>query len=138
MKKINKYLLENYPLIWNTKIVLMVLILLGAHIAFYAAGFLSFSNPKDLNTYSLFDNYFRNGALWIGILFSILTFILWLKSYFKQNAFKSFYPKTNKSLFMEFVWIFIICFMNISFYLSYTEGLRQSVSNSITDRKSVV
>ena len=132
MKKINKYLLENYPLIWNTKIVLMVLILLGAHIAFYAAGFLSFSNPKDLNTYSLFDNYFRNGALWIGILFSILTFILWLKSYFKQNAFKSFYPKTNRSLFMEFVWIFIICFMNISFYLSYTEGLRQSVSNSIT------
>ena len=132
MKKINKYLIENYPLIWNTKIVWMILILLGAHILFYVSGFLSYSEPKDLNTYSLFGKYFKNGALWIGILLSILVFILWLNKYFKQNAFKSFYPKTNRSLYMEFVWIFIICFMNISFYISYTEGLRQSVSNSIT------
>ena len=132
IKRIDKYLIENYPLIWNTKIVWMVLILLGAHAIFYIAGFFSYNEPKDLNTYSLFYKYFRNGAIWIGILFSILSFILWLNKYFKQNAFKSFYPKTNCSLYMEFVWIFIICFMNISFYISYTEGLRQRISNSIT------
>ena len=132
MKKINKYLLENHPLIWNTKIVWMSLVLIGAHLIFYCMGFFSFQNVSELNTYSLFNRYINSNVVLIGVLFSILIFILWLNSYFKQNAFKSFYPKSNKSLFMEFVWIFIICFMNISFYFSYTEGLRKSVSNSIT------
>ena len=132
IKKINKYLLENHPLIWNTKILWMVLTLLVAHIAFYFAGFFSFSDVKELHGYSLFDKYANNGTIWIGILLSILVFILWLNGYFKQNAFKSFYPKSNRSLFMELVWVFIICFMNISFYISYTEGLRQRVSSSIS------
>ena len=132
IERINKYLLENHPLIWNTKILWMVLTLLVAHIAFYFAGFFSFSDVKELHGYSLFDRYADNGTIWIGILLSILVFILWLNGYFKQNAFKSFYPKSNRSLFMELVWIFIICFMNISFYISYTEGLRQRVSSSIS------
>ena len=133
LKRINKYLLENHPLTWNTKIVWMSLVLIGAHLIFYCMGFFSFQNVSELSSeYSFFARYATHNVVWIGVLLSILIFILWLNSYFKQNAFKSFYPKSNKSLFMEFVWIFIICFMNISFYFSYTEGLRKSVSNSIT------
>ena len=132
IKRINKYLLENHPLIWNTKVMWMVLILLVAHIAFYFAGFFSFNDVTELHYNYIFERYADNGAIWIGTLLSILVFILWLNGYFKQNAFKSFYPKSNRSLFMELVWIFVICFMNISFYISYTEGLRQGVSSSIS------
>ena len=132
IKRINKYLLENYPLIWNTKIAWMLLILLGVHIVFYFAGFFSLTDLKQLQNQDFFMKYILGRGLWIGILVSILIFILWLNNYFKQNAFKSFYPKSNPSLFAEFVIIFLICFLNISFYISYTEGLRQRVSNFIT------
>jgi len=110
----------------------MLLILLGVNFVAYLAGFLSFSGVKDLQEYNPFERYFDGGAVWIGVLCSILVFILWLNKYFKQNAFKSFYPKKNASLFAEFLLIFVICFLNISFYFPYTEGFRQRVSNSIS------
>jgi hypothetical protein len=101
------------------------------HLVAYFAGFFSFSETKELQEGNLFGRYF-NGAVWIGVLLSILVFILWMNKYFKQNAFKSFYPKKNASLFAEFVLIFIICFLNISFCIPYTEGFRQRISNSIS------
>ena len=135
LKRVNKYLLENCPLIWNTKIVWMLVILLVVNLGFYIAGFFSFFDLKELQEYDLFERYFDNGAVWIGVLLSILVFILWLNKYFKQNAFKSFYPKRNASLFAEFVIIFVVCFLNISFYIPYTEGFRQRISNSISTQQ---
>ncbi|MDR2009302.1 MAG: hypothetical protein LBQ22_02325 [Bacteroidales bacterium] len=131
IKRINKYLLENYPLIWNTRVVWMLIILCFAHLIFYLAGFLSYYSPNQLHSY-IFDNYFSGGFIWIGILLSILIFILWLNQYFKQNAFKLYYPKSNGSLFLEFIIVFVVCFFSISFYLSYTEGLRQRISGIVS------
>ena len=47
--KIDQYLLENYPTIWNTKIVWMLLVNVIIHILFFFIGFVK-SAPK--NEYS--------------------------------------------------------------------------------------
>jgi hypothetical protein len=128
IRKINKYLVENHPLIWNTRLVWMLSVLLVAHIIFYGIGFFSFHSQEQLHDSYLFWNYFSSGFIGIGILLSILIFILWLNAYFKQNALRFYYPKSNRSLFLEFIIILVISFLNISFYISYTEGLRKNVS----------
>ena len=43
--KIDQYLLENYPTIWNTKIVWMLLVNIIIHILFFFIGFLE--KPKN-------------------------------------------------------------------------------------------
>lgn len=128
IKKLNKYLLENHPLVWNTRLVWMLGILIAMHLAFFVMGYFSYFSPVDLHSGNLFQTYFDSGLVWIGILLSILIFILWMNQYFKQNAFKLFYPKSNLSIYKEFIIIFLISILGISQYFSYTKGLEIRVA----------
>lgn len=129
IKKINKYLLENHPLIWNTRFIWMLIALLFAHLGFFAMGFFSYRQPVELHDYNFFDRYFDDGYVWIGILLAILILILWLNQYLKHNAFKSFYPKSGFSLYKEFLIIFIIAALSVGTYFSFTYGLKTRVSS---------
>ncbi|SMC32270.1 hypothetical protein [Moheibacter sediminis] len=128
IKKLNKYLLENHPLVWNTRLVWMLLIMGLMHIGFFVIGFFAYFSAVDLHDSDLFDSYLESGFVWIGILLSILILILWMNQYFKQNAFKFHYPKSKLSLFKEFLIIFLISLLCITQYFSYTKGLQIRVS----------
>jgi len=128
IKKINKYLLENHPLVWNTRLVWMLAALAGMHILFFIIGFMSYLSPVDLHDTSFFQKYFESGFVWIGILLSILILILWMNQYFKHNAFKAHYPKSNFSIYKEFLIVFLIVFLSVTQYFSYTQGLKTRVS----------
>lgn len=128
IKKINKYLLENHPLVWNTRLVWMLGILVVMHLLFFTIGYFSYFSPVDLHSGNLFESYFNSGLVWIGVLLSILIFILWMNQYFKQNAFKLHYPKSNLSIYKEFLIIFLISLLGISQYFSYTKGLETRVT----------
>ena len=56
--KIDQYLLENYPTIWNTKIVWMLLVNVIIHILFFFIGFFSHANPESLQTTNVISDYF--------------------------------------------------------------------------------
>ena len=49
MKKIEQYLLERYPSLWNTKIVWLLGIAFCAHLFFFLFGFFSV-NEEDFST----------------------------------------------------------------------------------------
>lgn len=136
IKKINKYLIENHPLIWNTKFVWMFGILILMHLIYFFLGYFSFSEIDELHQYDLFQKYIHGNYVWVGILISILLFILWLNQYFKQNAFKSFYPKSNLSFIKEFSIIYVLVFLIISPYLSFTKGLEAKVAG-LTSQEEV-
>jgi hypothetical protein len=126
-KKIDKYLLENHPVIWNTKFVWMLIIGLVFNLGFFLFGLLSFQNPIELQDYHFFSRYFTSVYVWIAVLAALLILILWLNHYFKQNAFKSHYPKTNSSLYKEFCIIFVLIFLLSGTYFSFTKGLELRV-----------
>jgi len=128
IKKINKYLLENHPLIWNTKFVWMLAVLFVMHILFFIIGFVSYLSPVDLHDTSFFQKYFDSGFVWIGVLLTILILILWMNYYFKHNAFKAHYPKSDLSIYKEFLIIFLIAFLSVTQYFSYTQGLKTRIS----------
>ncbi len=121
-KKIQKYLLIHHPLLWNSKIVPITAILLVFNIAFYVLGFLNggidFTETEQNYRY----NSEKGTILFFGALISILAFIVWLVFYLKNNAFKSFYPKTNFSLFKEWLLLLLASILLCGFPLSFMLG----------------
>ena len=117
-KDIQKKLLLQYPLLWNTKFVPMVAIGILMHIIFFGLGYIDgtidFSNKNNIDIISF--------SIMIGILSVIIIVILWLVAYFKNNALKSFYRKSKNSLFFEWMQIFVICVLLISFYIPFSIG----------------
>lgn len=134
-KKIQNYLLINHPLLWNTKAVPMAIMLVVFNIIFFLIGFatgeLDFSDTE--------KNYFRHHediTIFFGVLISIISFIIWLVYYLKNNAFKSFYPKNNSSLFKEWTIIFGVCLLMSSFILSFTFGTETRIKNYFSENEA--
>ena len=130
INKINNYLIQRYPTIWNTRIVWMLAISLLAHIVFYFIGFVSHSSPLSLQNSRVIDDYFSSGIIMVHIIVSMLMLVGWLVYMFKNNGFKNFYPTSNLKLFGQFVCYLVIVFASISFYFSYMFGLRSYINKA--------
>lgn len=115
---IQKKLLLEKPLLWNTKFVPMIILGIVFHIVHFFLGWLqgtvNFSNKNKIDI--------EFSAVSFGILAVILAIILWLVAYFKNNSFKSFYKKSKNSLFYEWLQLFVIIFLLSSFYVSFSIG----------------
>ncbi len=118
IKDIQKKILLKYPLIWNTKFVPMLVIGIFFNCLYFGIGFLN--GNIDFSGRRNYDG--ETTAVMFGILLSILTAIVWLIFYFKNNALKSFYSKSKNALFYEWLQIFIISFLLISFYIPFSIG----------------
>ena len=96
IKRTNTYLLERYPIIWNTRVFWVLLVSLGIHVLFYLFGLVSISNIETFHRRSVIDLFFDNGTVFFGVIISILMLVIWLIFHFKHNAFKSFYILLTK------------------------------------------
>ncbi len=120
--KIQKYLLSNYPSIWNIKIVPMISILLSLHLLFGGIGYICTDTSFE-STYYRSSSMDELALVYVGsILASILILIGWLIFYNRNNAFKNFYPSTSTRLYSEWLIIFIICIGIASVPLSINSG----------------
>lgn len=131
--KTNQYLLENHPIIWNTKLVWVLLSSLVLHILFFIFGLLAITNPEILHEYGAKSIFFENGTIFISIILSILILVIWLVFLFKNNAFKSFYPTSRAKLFKQFLIYLIITFFSTTFYISYNFGVKTYISSKYDD-----
>ena len=120
--KIQKYLLIHQPLLWNLKIVPALVYSIIIHAIFlilgYSNGGINFSENEDS-----FSNVAGEGTLmFFCVLVSILSLLLWMVFYFKNNALKSFYPKNNFTLFKEWLLMLFISLLLTTFLVSYFYG----------------
>ncbi len=125
--KINTFLIEKYPILWNTKIVWFVGVSLLLHLLFFAAGFITITDVTLLHKKNAINLFLTNGTIFFAIIVSILQIIIWLIFLFKNNAFKEFYPTKKVSLFLQFIIYFFCFFISTSYYFSYSWGLKTSV-----------
>ncbi|MCO6565094.1 MAG: hypothetical protein J6581_06590 [Apibacter sp.] len=121
LKKIQKRLLENYPVLWNTKFVPMGITVLIFNIFFLINGFFSGS----VNFHDMDYNYNITTVFYlISALASLLILIIWLLFYFKNNGLKSFYPKKSNALYIEWLLTFILLIGNQLYPYSYSQGIQ--------------
>jgi len=118
--KIQKYLLLNYPLLWNLRIVPVLICTLLINLFFYGAGYLA--TELDFKETSLYYSL-GNWPIYFGaVVTSILSFIFWMIFYAKNNAFKVFYPKTSGSLYLEWLLSFVIVLSMVMYPYSFMKG----------------
>lgn len=137
INNINRYLIERYPTIWNTKIVWMLAISLLVHILFFVMGYVSHSSPVSMQNSRVFDDYYSSGMIMVHIIISLLMLVGWLVYMFKNNAFKNFYPTSNLNLFGQFLCYLVIIFASITFYFSYMLGFQTYIKNAYPDEELI-
>jgi len=117
--KIQNYLLLRHPLLWNIKIVPMLAVTLLIHALFFITGFakgaINFKQPGW--EYNLDSN--SPTIVSFSVLLSLIVLIIWLVYYFRNNAYKSFYPKNSASLYKEWLLIVVICILNCSYTATF-------------------
>lgn len=133
MKKIDQFLLERYPSIWNTKIVWMLIICLPLHLFFFMLGWTSLNEEKLKDYYYTWESDYVGIILLLNFIISILLIVGWLVMLFKHNSFKNFYPSSSVKLFGQFVQYFLILFCSISFVISYVLGVKSNVNINYSD-----
>ncbi|TXD84716.1 hypothetical protein ESY86_03190 [Subsaximicrobium wynnwilliamsii] len=133
--KVNQYLIERYPTVWNTKLVWMLASAIILHLLFFVMGFFTISNPASLQERGINDIFFENGAVFMSVIITILMLVIWLVYLFKNNAFKNFYPTSRAGLFLAFLYHILIIFVSSSFYLSYNYGMKAQIALSYSDAR---
>ncbi len=128
--KINQYLLERFPTIWNTRLVWMLLAALLLHAVFFVFGVFTLSNPEMLHERYVSMIFFENGSVFLSSIISVLLIVGWLIYMFKNNAFKNFYPTTKTKLFGQFMCYLLIVFSCTTFYLSYSYGIKAFIAST--------
>lgn len=128
-KKFNHQFVYKFPLIWNIKIIPFTLIALVIHIVFFVVGYQNaiISSVDSHNYYNQESNATTINLF--AILISVLVFIIWCFLYFRNNAFKAFYPKSNSSLFKEWLLIVLFGLLNFSYALSSIFGANVQTRN---------
>lgn len=122
---INQYLLERYPIIWNTRIFWMALGGLAIHSLFFLWGYLNVADPSVSGygpraiTLDLPDIV---GVTMFSHAISVVLLVFWATQLFKNNGFKHFYPSQPTDLVQYFVSYLLIIFVCITFHISYMKG----------------
>lgn len=81
------------------------------------------SSNVDFSVLYNYNDVINSGVLYFSMgLVSLLTLIIWLIFYSKNNALRSFYPQKSKTLYLEWVLIYIISFMTILPFFSLNIG----------------
>lgn len=134
IKKIQKYLLENYPLIWNIRLFPVLLTIIAANLIFFGIGYLSTDTAFGADGY----NYYSDGLAVIyfaSVVIGVLILIGWLIHYMRNNAFKVYYPRKASHLYLEWILCFVICIGISVIPLSLTEGCNKKwrAASSLAD-----
>ncbi|MES2882675.1 MAG: hypothetical protein V4676_11040, partial [Bacteroidota bacterium] len=136
MKKINNYLLTHHPLLWNTRIVWVLLCNVVLHLLFFLAGLASIS-AKTISSFYGVWSVGGGSLITFSVLCSLLVIIVWLVFYLRNNAFKHFYRIGKWYLAKEFLLILIVVLSSISYFHSFNYGIKTEV-RSITGEAEFV
>jgi hypothetical protein len=134
-KKLNQYLLINQPLIWNLKAVPLAGFLLVCHLIFFILGYIN--GAIDFEKAEMYGSDYIDGfIIFFSILICILTLVVWLVYYFKNNGFKSYYPKSKFALFKEWILLLLLSFLLSSFSISYFAAKDLRVRSYFTEQEA--
>ncbi|MBF0597675.1 hypothetical protein [Faecalibacter rhinopitheci] len=135
IKKINKYLIENHPLIWNLKLLWILGIGILVNCIAFINGYYHYQNTSQLLEENISAIFLNNYYGVFYFLFIVIILIIWLYFYIKNNRFKSNYPTSRNYLFKEFLGVFSIISLFLCVPNIFRAGLDMHVANTITDEQ---
>mgnify|MGYP001260776780 CR=1 FL=1 len=109
IKKIQTYLLENYPLLWNIRIFPIGILILVVNLIFFALGYVFTDTSFNGKSYYRPLGGDLSLVYFASIVISIIIFVTWLIFYFRNNALKVYYPRRTSHVLLEWIICYILC-----------------------------
>ncbi len=122
-KKINTHLLENYPLMWHSKVLQLSIAAVVMWILSFVVGY-SNTTIEVLQKYEILTYYFEGYFVLFHAIYCLIIICLWAFSFYRHNAFKSFYPLKKNYFIQLFFHLFIPFVFLLSAYYPYTIGMK--------------
>ncbi|WP_322971438.1 hypothetical protein [Faecalibacter sp. LW9] len=132
-KKINQYLITHYPLIWNLKLVWMVLIGILFNVVAFSNGWLHYSKPTLITNNNFKRIFYSELYIFYYFIIILIILIIWLYYYIKNNRFKSKYPTSRNYIFKEFLGVFGIILLFAAIPNVFSAGVHTRISHFISD-----
>lgn len=117
MKKINKYLLENHPILWNLRLPHLLAILVPSIIILFVFGYII--KDLDHSIYAAVPSFFLFSVTFLS---SLVLFIFWIVQYNQNSTVNNFYPRSVTSIYFEWIGILVICILFVSVPLAQIFG----------------
>ena len=128
-----KYLLERFPLVWNTHLIWALPLILATHLFFFSWGFAMVTDEAMGNYYFSLRNRFEGLPTVMNFIAIVLLLVGWLIRLFRNNAFERFYPVSRWQLFRQIVIYLFIMGGILSSGLSFMVGENTKVHWRYTD-----
>lgn len=135
LKKLNTYLLENYPLIWHSKAIQLTFAGIAFWTISYFVGF-AMINLKTLQYHLIHHYYNASGFMYFHFTYVIIILSIWALYFYKNNAFKSYYPLKKGYFIVLFSTLFFAFFILASAYIPFTNGCKTK-ARSLFDEKNL-
>jgi hypothetical protein len=133
--KLNKYLLENYPTIWSTKLIEMCLFILFVWIISFTFGY-SIS-LQSINKYNI-DRYYTESKFYIGhIIIVLICLIYWGLIIYRHNPLKALYPVHFTYPFQIFSIFFLVIFGLVSAVIPFNIGVYHKTQTLLPFKETI-
>ncbi len=131
IRKFSNYLLENHPLLWHTRSIQLTVLGLLLWLLSFVSGYLALT-LRDLKHHDVSDFYAETGFLLFHIAIVTVVLALWALAFYKNNAFKSFYPISKLYFHKMFFLLFIPFLLLVTLYYPFTRGAHVKTRNLLS------
>lgn len=134
IRKMNQFLIENYPLIWHSKSIQLFFAGVFLWLISYLTGYL-LTNVWVITSSSLDNLYFSSYYVSFHLIYGLIVLCFWAISFYKNNAFKAFYPLQRFYFMRLFMLLFVGFTLLISAYVPFSAGAKLKFRSQV-DSKS--
>ncbi len=132
--KLNAWLITRFPLLWNTRVVFVLPLVLLIHGLFYLAGYSQKVDFSDLKNSRFFN---AEEVILFSCLITVVILLIWMVHYLRNNPLKAHYPIKKAYMFGEFMLLFLVFFSSATFFFTYRQGLYDQ-TKGFTDSADLV
>lgn len=125
--QINRYLLENFPTLWNTRFVWMVLSGIVLHVLYFTFGYLNL-DIEGMQFYTIRSSFFNQSLFGLYLIACLVALIYFGFKYYTHNPFRNFYPIDHFYFWKIFIQLCIIVFVFTTVNVSYESGMKTKLA----------
>ncbi|MCC6702057.1 MAG: hypothetical protein IT221_11065 [Fluviicola sp.] len=130
--KIDKYLLEHFPLLWHSKTPYVLIGGIVLNILFFVIGFLTV-DLSFLAKDELWDHYIDSYLVLLHLVLVVIANSFWALGFYKKNAIRHYYPVSPLYFTKLFALLFVGFMSLLTPFFTYNLGLQAKTSTYIND-----
>lgn len=132
--KLNTWLITRYPLLWNTRVVFVLSLVLLVHGLFYLAGYSQLVGFSDFHQGRILR---AKDVVLFSCLITVVILLIWMIYYLRNNPLKAHYPISKTYMFGEFMLLFLIFFSSATFFFTFRQGIYDQARSMTADTSLV-